>query len=36
MISNKLGQKVSSTRSNKKTVRVVYTEADEPIPYRKS
>lgn len=36
MISNKLGTKIFTTRSNKKTVRRVHTEADEQMPYRKS
>jgi len=36
MISNKPGQKISTTRSNKKTVRRVHTEMDEPMPNRKT
>lgn len=38
MISNKPVTKIFTTRSNKKTVRRVQTEADEQlqIPYRKS
>lgn len=36
MISNKTTQKISTTRSNKKTVRRVQTEMDEPLPYRKT
>jgi hypothetical protein len=36
MLSNKLGQKISTTRSNKKTVKTLQTEADEPTLYRKS
>lgn len=36
MISNKPGEKISTTRSNKKTVRRVHTEMDEPMPNRKT
>lgn len=36
MISNKPRQKISTTRSNKKTTRRVQTETDEPIPYRRT
>lgn len=36
MISNKTGQKISTNRSKKKTIRRVHTEMDEPIIYRKT
>lgn len=36
MMSNKIGNKMPTTRSNRKTIRRVQTETDDPNPYRKT